>query len=101
PGQVAGAEDLEVVRRRVACDSEVLFALTDDLVRDGGRQAVSAEAADRQIVAVVDQPANGVAHRRDLVHQGTRLGGEKSAGVVGRWIGEERPVPLRWRWHGG
>ena len=59
-GQVAGAEDLEVVGGGVAGEAEVLLALAQDLVDDGGRDAVGAEAADGEVVAVVDQPGDGV-----------------------------------------
>ena len=56
-GEVAGAEDLEVVGGGVAGEAEVLLALAEDLVDDGGGEAVGAEAADGEVVAVVDEAA--------------------------------------------
>ena len=53
--QVAGGENLEIVRRGVAGDREILLVLADDLVADGAGEAIAAEAADREIIAVVDE----------------------------------------------
>ena len=57
-------------------------------------QAVAAEAADGQVVAVVDEAGDGVGDGRQLVGQGARLGGEGGAGAVGGRVGEERAVAL-------
>ena len=59
---------------------EVLLALAQDLVDDGGRDAVAAEAADGEVVAVVDEPGDGVGDGRELVGEGARLVGESARG---------------------
>src|SRR5207244_2718626 len=69
-GEVAGAEHLEVVRGGVAGEPEPLLALAEDLVEDRGGQAVAAEAADGEVVAVADETGNGVGDSGDLVGQG-------------------------------
>ena len=89
-GQVAGTEDLEIVRGGVAGEGEVLLALAQDFVDDGDRQPVAAEAADGEVVAVVDQPADGVGDGRELVGERARLVAEGGAKGVGRRVGEER-----------
>ena len=78
-GQVAGAEDLEVVRRGVAGEAQVLLALAEDFVDDGGGHAVAAEAADGEVVAVVDQTGDGVGDGGELIGQGTRLARRRPA----------------------
>ena len=53
-GEVAGAENLEIVRGGVAGKGKVLFSLTQDFVDDRGRQSIAAEATDREVIAVVN-----------------------------------------------
>ena len=89
-GEVAGAEDLEVVRRRVAGEAEVLLPLADDLVADGGGDAVGAEPADGEVVAVVDEAPHGVGDGHDLVDQPARLGARTRHRASSDGIGEER-----------
>ena len=69
---------------------EVLLALAQDFVDDGGGDAVAAEAADGEVIAVVDQAAHGVGDGGQLVGQGARLAGEERRARVGGGIGEER-----------
>src|SRR5207248_3015172 len=77
PGQVAGAEDLEVVGRRVAGEGQVLPSLADDFVDDGRRQAGDAEAADGEVVAVANKSAYRVGYGTNLIGQGAGLLGKK------------------------
>src|SRR5262249_34580350 len=88
-GQVAGAEQLKVVRRRVAGEAQVLLPLAQDLMNNGSRNAVAAEAADREIIAGMYEVAHRLAHGPDLVGQGARLGGKALPGVVRRRVGEQ------------
>ncbi len=66
-GEIAGGENLEIVRRGVAGDSQVLLFLADDLVADGAGEAITAEAADREIIAVVDEAGHGVFDGHQLI----------------------------------
>ncbi len=69
-GQVAGAEDLEIVGGRVAGKAQPLLALADDLVQDRGGNAVGPKAADGQVVAIVEQAADSLGRRGQLLDQG-------------------------------
>jgi hypothetical protein len=93
-GEVAGAEDFEVVGGGVAGKGQVLLALAEDLVNHRGRQAVAAEAADGEVVTVADQPGHGVGDSSELVGQRPGLAGEKLAGPVGGRVGVERAAAL-------
>ena len=79
-GQVAGAEKLEVVRGGVAGEAELLLALPEDFVDDCRGNAVAAEAAAGEVVAVVDQPVHRLGDRAYLVDQRARLAGERGTG---------------------
>jgi hypothetical protein len=91
---------LEVVGGGVAGEREVLPALADDLVADGGRDAIGAEAADREVVAVMDKAADGVGDGGELVGRRAWLCREEVTGTVGRRVGEERSIPAGERLHG-
>lgn len=92
-------QDLEIVRGGVASEAELLLPLPDDLVTDRRRQAVAAETADGQIVAVVDQSRHRFRDRRQLVGQGPRLGGEEFTSFVGRGIGKKSSIATWKRIH--
>ena len=84
-GEVAGAEDLEVVGGGVAGEAEVLPALAEDLVADGRGDAVGAEPAGGEVVAVVDEPPHRLGDGHDLVDEPARLRRERGAGVRRNW----------------
>ena len=88
-GEVAGAEDLEVVGRGVAAEAEVLAALAEDLVADGIGDAAGAEAAGGEVVAVVHEALHRLGDGHDLVDEPARFFREGGAGGVGTGIGEE------------
>ena len=69
------------MRRRVAREPQVLRVPADDLVDDGGRNAVRAEAADGEVVAVVDESPDGVLDGSELIDEGARLRPERQAGL--------------------
>ena len=48
---------------RVAGKPQVLPALTDDLVNDGRGNPHAAEAADGEVIPVVNKTGNGIRHR--------------------------------------
>ena len=93
-GQVAGGENLEVMRGRVSCEREILFALPEDFVQGRRRQAVAAKAADGEIIAILHEPGYSVSDRGDLVGKSSRLLSEVGAGLVRRWVGEENAFAL-------
>ena len=77
------------MRGGVAGEAQPLLALADDFVDDGGGNAVAAEAADGEVVAVVDEAGDGVGDGGELVDEGARLGREEGAGVVRGGVGEQ------------
>src|SRR5947209_943197 len=89
-GEIAGAEDLKIVRRGVAGEGEILPLLADDFMTDGAGQPVAAEAADREIVAVLDKARHRFLDRQELVHQCPRLLAEEVARMVCGWISKKR-----------
>ena len=99
-GQVAGAEDLKIVRGGMARHAQIALALAENLVQDRGRQAIRPKAADGQIVAVTHQPCHGVGHRRHLVDQGSRLASKKRPRPVRAGIGKKLAVALGEDVHG-
>src|SRR5437773_1447087 len=58
--EIAGTEDLEIMRRGVAGKGQVLLVLADDFMANRRRQAVTAEAADGEVIAVVQESSDGV-----------------------------------------
>ena len=60
-GQVAGGEDLKIVRGGMAGETQILLALAEDFMGDGRGQADRAETANGQVVAVVDQTSTASA----------------------------------------
>ena len=82
------------MRGGVAGEAQLLLALAQDLVQHGGGNAGAAEAADGEVIAVVDEAADGLGDGRDLVGQGSRLVGEELAGVIRGGIGEQGAVTL-------
>src|SRR5579862_4569357 len=56
---------------------------------DGGGNAITTETADGEIIAVVDQTANGVGNGGYFIGQSAVFGGEKGARGVRRRIGEK------------
>src|SRR5262249_8773613 len=85
-------QQLEVVRGGVPGEAQLLPVLPHDLVDDRRGDAVGAEAADGQVVAVMDEPTDGVGDGGELVGAGAGLGGEEGAGVFGGGVVEEGPV---------
>jgi len=53
-----------------------------------------AEAARSKLIAIVDQPANGLANRGQLGSKAARLTGKKSPGQVGGGICEQSAIAL-------
>ncbi len=85
--QTAGAQDLKVVRGGMAGEAEPLLALAYDFMDDGGRNPSTAEAADGQVIAVVDESGDGVGDGGDLIDDGAGLRCEEGAGVVRGRVG--------------
>ena len=56
-----------------------MLTLPQDFMDDGDRQSIAAEAADGEIVAVADQPADGVGDRSELVGEGAGFVAESGA----------------------
>jgi hypothetical protein len=63
-------------------DSEILLALPQTLVEDGGGNAVRAEAADGEVVAIVKELTNRVGNGCDLIDQPPLLLGERRPGLI-------------------
>ena len=72
---------------------EVLLALAEDFVDDGGRQAVAAEAADGEVIAVVDQAGDGVGDGGELVGEGRGLAANASRARSADGSAKRGPVP--------
>ena len=89
-GEVAGAEDLEIVRGGVAGEAEVLPALAEDFVAHRVGDAVRPESAGGEVVAVVDKPPNRLCDGHDLIDEPARLLRERGAGFVRVWRCKER-----------
>ena len=53
--------------RRVSGEAEALSALAQDLVQDGRRNAGAAEAAAGEVIAVVNEAADGFRHGHDFI----------------------------------
>src|SRR5262249_38379996 len=94
-GEIAGAKDLEVVRRSVPGEAEILLALADDLVNDGGGDAIGAETANGEIVPFADEFANCISDGVDFVGERPRLAGERLAQLRRRRVGEQLPSARR------
>ena len=73
---------------------ELLLALAQDLVQHGGGNACAAEPADGEVIAVVDEAADGLGDRHDLVGQGSRFVGEELAGAIRGGIAQQGAVTL-------
>src|SRR5260370_886132 len=71
----------------------------EDGVGGGGGDAVGAEAADGEVIAVAHQAGDGVADGGQLVDAAARLQGVGGAGVVGVGVGEEGARALGERGH--
>ncbi len=91
---LAGCEHLEVVSGGVPEETQILLPLPDDLVDDRVGDAIGAETADGQVVAVVDEPLHGLLLGHALVDHGPRLLSEELARLVRIRIGEDRIDPL-------
>src|SRR5262249_34195317 len=98
--QIARAENLEIVRRGMAGDGEILLVLPHDLMAEGAGEAIAAEAANCEIVAVVYEPCDGVLHGHQLIDQGARLTAKELTGSISGVIGKYRPRAfLEWIGH--
>ena len=58
---------------------------------DGRRDAVAAEAADGQVVAVVDEPGDGVGDGGELVDQGRGFAANAARAASGSGSVKRRP----------
>jgi hypothetical protein len=84
----------------VAGEAQALAVLADDLMDHRGGNAVAAEAADGEVVAVVDEPADRLGDGGQLVLAGARLTGEKSTSGLGRGVAEKGALALGEGGHG-
>ena len=91
-GQVAGTKQLKVVSRCVAGERQVLLLLPEDLVDDGGWDAVHAEPADGQVVAVADVPAHGLGTDMRLSASARGWAAKASRAASGSGSVKRRPV---------
>jgi hypothetical protein len=67
----------------VAGKGKALLALPDDLVTDGGGNAIGPKATDSQVISVMDEPFNRLLHGHYFVYQGSLFTVKKFPGFVG------------------
>jgi hypothetical protein len=79
-------EQICIVHRGLAREHQVLAALADDLVHHRHGDADVAEAAHRQVVAIVDVFAHRLRHAHALIAQLARLVLEHPAPVLVRVV---------------
>ena len=81
------------MRGGVAGEAQVLLALAEDFVHDGGRNAVAAEAADGQVIAVVDQAGDGVGDGGELVGEARGLSAKNWRARLAEGSAKRGPSP--------
>ena len=63
-------------------EGEFLPLLPEDFVEHGRRNAVDAEAAGGEVVAVAHEPLHGFGHGHDFIDEPARLLGERGASRI-------------------
>ena len=82
------------MRRGVPGHGQVLLALPQDLVHDGGGQTIRAETTHGQVVAILDERRHGLLHGRQLVGEGPILASEELPRLIRGGVG----IKLAERW---